>query len=211
MANSSESKGVPYVIKLPVGILMMVAGFYLSITYFATENPPGWVKAIQGFGVPIDLGQTIMAIGVLLIVFPLVNTFFIMPLHEAIQNRNSELESTFAQADNLRTEMQTMRSDYEHRLQETEAQAREQIQSSIREAQQLRQTLMSEATEKADALVAEARGRIEQERDNIIRDLRLHVVDLTLAAAERVIGENMNDDVNRKLVNEFIDKVEVAR
>ena len=43
-----------------------------------------------------------------------------------------------------------------------------------------------------------------------MKDLRLQVVDLTLAAAEKVIGENMNDERNRRLVTDFIDKVEVA-
>jgi hypothetical protein len=36
-------------------------------------------------------------------------------------------------------------------------------------------------------------------------------VDLTLAAAERVIGENMTTERNRRLVEDFIEKVEVAR
>jgi F0F1-type ATP synthase membrane subunit b/b' len=36
-------------------------------------------------------------------------------------------------------------------------------------------------------------------------------VDLALSAAEKVIGENMNSDRNRKLVEDFINKVEVTK
>ncbi|HEY0866567.1 MAG TPA: F0F1 ATP synthase subunit B [Fimbriimonas sp.] len=159
----------------------------------------------------LNIGKTVTNIGVMLLVFPVIKMFFLDPLASDINNRNRELESTFTEAENLRLQMQTMRNEYETRLQETEAQAREQIQASIREAQQLRQNLMAEAAERADALVLEAQQKIEQERDRIIGDLRLQVVDLTLAAAQKVIGENMNNERNRRLVGEFIDQVEVAR
>ena len=92
----------------------------------------------------------------------------------------------------------------------TEAEAREQIQNQIKEAQNLKQQLMSEAAERADALVRHAQVEIEQEKKNAILTIRTHVVDLTLAAAEKVIGENMDSDKNRRLVAEFIDTVEVT-
>jgi len=124
--------------------------------------------------------------------------------------RNQELETTFSDAEQLRTQMQTMKADYEARLTQTEAEAREQIQSQIKEAQNLRQQLMSEATQKADAMVRQAQLEIDQEKLNAISAIRTHVVDLSLAAAEKVIGENMDTEKNRRLVAEFIDTVEVA-
>ena len=74
----------------------------------------------------------------------------------------------------------------------------------------MRQQLMSEATQKADAMVKQAQLEIDQEKQNAISAIRTHVVDLSLAAAEKVIGENMDTEKNRRLVAEFIDTVEVA-
>ena len=68
--------------------------------------------------------------------------------------------------------------------------------------------LKSEAAAKADELVKKAQQEIEQEKQRVIGDLRLAVVDLTLAATEKLIGENMDDARNRRLVGEFIAKVE---
>jgi len=141
--------------------------------------------------------------------FPVIQIFYLNPLSDAINERTSELEHTFTEAETLRSEMTKMRNDYEQRLAATEAEARSQIQAQIKEAQELRQSLMAEATAKADEMVKRAAEEIESEKQKVLSQLRTEVVTLTLAASEKIIGENMDTDKNRKLIAEFIEKVEV--
>jgi F-type H+-transporting ATPase subunit b len=199
--KKSQSSVIPAII---IGIILMVGGAYVS---YKVDIP--FETTLEHQGVPLDIGKTISIIGVFLILFPVIKFFFLTPLQEAIQERTQSLEATFAEAESLRREMQSMRSDYEQRLVTTEANARDQIQAQIREAQTLRTTLMAEAAQRADELVARAQQEIEAEKQKAITEIRMHVVDLTLLASERVLGENMDNDRNRRLVSEFIDKVEV--
>ncbi len=189
-----------------IGAILMVAGAYVSKNYHFD-----FIEKLEKQGIPLDPGKTISVIGVLLILFPVIKSFFISPLAEAINNRTTELEKTFSEAEELRSEMMKMRSDYEQRLAASEADARAQIQAQIKEAQNLRQTLMGEASAKADELVKKAAVEIEAEKNRVLTDIRIHVVDLTLKATEKVLGENMDSDKNRRLVADFIDKVEVVR
>jgi len=202
---AQQKSGAPYPVMLVVGIALMLGGMYVS----KNVDIPG-LKALEEQGLPLDPGKTLAVMGVFLIMFPLVKMFYIQPLGDAIQERNSALEQTFADAEDLRAEMTKMKTDYEQRLVATEANAREQIQNQIKEAQTLRQSLMSEATQKADELVAKATEEIKMEKERVLTDLRIHVTDLTLAATEKLLGENVDNDKNRRLVNEFIDTVEVA-
>lgn len=160
-------------------------------------------------GIPLDLGKTVATIGVFLILFPVVKSFFVNPLSEAINGRAAELESTFSEAESLRAEMASLKTGYEKRLAETEAQAREQIQAEIRRAQELRAQLEADARQRADDYLKKAQEEIDIEKNRVITDLRIHVVDLTLGATEKILGENVDSERNRKLVNEFIDKIEV--
>ncbi len=185
---------------------MMVGGFYLSIN---AEKYLPFQHGLAEKGIPLDLGITIAVIGVFLILFPVINTFYVKPLSDAISERTHALESTFGEAETLRSEMTKMKSDYEQRLVATEAEARSQIQAQIKEAQDLRQSLMAEATTRADEMVKRAQQEIEAEKQKVLGQLRTEVVNLTLAATEKILGENMDSDKNRKLVAEFIDKVEV--
>jgi len=204
MSNQQKSSGAPPALLYIVGAVLMFGG-----TWFSLNVKIALFEKLSEQGLPLDPGKTIAVIGVFLILFPAVKSFFINDLTHAIETRNHQLEETFSDTENLRAEMQKLRTDYEARLAATEAEARAQIQSQIKEAQALRQKLVEEATERADALVRQAQAEIDQEKAQAIATIRTHVVDLSLAAAEKLIGENMDNEKNRRLVAEYIDALEV--
>ncbi len=203
MSSEQKPSGSP----LPgiiIGLILMVGGTYVSVAI--TKGP---LPALAKQGILIDPGKTLGVIGVFLVLFPAIKFFYLKPLITAIDTRNQDLERTFSEAEDLRTQMTAMKNDYEQRLAATEAEAREQIQNQIKEAQNLRTQLMQEASAKADELVKKAQEEIENEKIRVLHELRNEVVNLTLAATEKVLGENMNDARNRKLIEEFITTVEV--
>ena len=188
-----------------IGVALAMGGYW-----FAENVHLGFQDTLNNDRhIPLDLGKTISMIGMFLALFPALNYFYFKPLGEAIHGRTTNLEATFKEAEDLRAEMTSMRSEYEKRLVETEASAREQIQAQIKEAQTLRDTLRSEAVQQAEALKKKAIEEIEQEKQKILTDLRLHVVNLTLTATEKLVGQSVDSETNRRLVEEFIDKVEV--
>ena len=101
-----------------------------------------------------------------------------------------------------------MRSEYEARIAKTELDAREQIQAQLKEAQALAQQLKTEAAAQAEAMKRAASEDIANERDKVMRELQINVVNLTLQATEKLLGENVDSAKNRKLIEEFITKVE---
>ncbi len=209
--NASAPKGSPAVavVRTVVGLALMAGGTYLS--QHAADIPAlSFQHALEKQGIPLDLGITAATIGVFLLLFPIIRFFYIVPLESAIRERNEQLERTFSEAEELRSEMARLRSEYEERIAQTEAEARAQIQQQIREAQQMRTQLMAEAAERAEELLARAREEIERERQKVLAELQLRVVDLSLSAAEKVVGANLDTEQNRKLVSEFIGKVEAA-
>jgi F-type H+-transporting ATPase subunit b len=153
--------------------------------------------------------KTVAVIGVFLIVFPVLNYFYFKPLAESIENRTKSLEDTFTEAESLREEMSQLKSSYEGQLKQTEEDARAKIQSEVKKAQDLRTQIQAEANAKAEEMLRKAREEIQAERDRVMNDVRVHVANLSLLATERILGENMDNERNRKLVEEFIDKVEV--
>jgi F-type H+-transporting ATPase subunit b len=193
---------------IPKWLLPCFAGFVMIVAGVFIKDQP-WTTPAMFKDLGLDLGKTAINIGFFLLFIQVINIYFWKPLSEAMHDRESELEKTFTEAEDLRTRMDSMKAEYEQRLAATEAEARETIQTQIKEAQDLRQKLMSEAAEKADELVRKAEQEIDQERTRVLTELRIKAVDLTLAATEKLIGENMDSDKNRRLVTEFIDKVEV--
>lgn len=204
MSNQKQSSFAAYIPKFIIGVVLMVGGLWVSKNW----HPP-FMEAVHELGLPIDLGKTVSTIGVLLIVFPLVNFFYLKPLNEAIVDRTQSLESTFTEAEQLRSDMTAMKADYEKRLAETETNAREKIQAQIKEAQDMRRTLMAEANAQAEEMKRQAIEEIAAEKQKALTELRINVANLSLLATEKILSENMDNERNRRLVDEFINSVEV--
>jgi F-type H+-transporting ATPase subunit b len=205
MSKQNASFFGSYWAKLIVGAILMVAGMWASLNHVLA------FEFIEKLGLPIDLGKTVAVIGVFIILFPVLDFFYFRPLKESINERTSTLEETFSQAESLRSEMEQMKSGYEARLRQTEEDARSRIQTEVKKAQDLRTQIQAEANAKAEEMLRKAREEIEAERSRVMNDVRVHVANLSLLATERILGENMDNERNRRLVEEFIDKVEVPR
>lgn len=203
MSTEQKSSKATTWTRFIIGVVLMIAGMYVS------QLSHSFVETMAEKGIPFDPGKTVAVIGVFLILFPVIKSFFIQPLADAIQNRTVELEKTFAEAESLRTEMTSMKKEYEGRLAETEASARAQIQEEVRKAQEMRQQLIAEAGAKAEEMKRRAQEEIDTERDRVRSDLRLSTVNLALGATEKILGANVDDDRNRKLIEEFIQNAEV--
>jgi F-type H+-transporting ATPase subunit b len=111
-------------------------------------------------------------------------------------------------------EAEQSRADAEERLKEAEAKlidARKTAQSVIdaanKSGEQLRQELRQKAEEESKRTVDAARKEIEAERDEAVRSVRSEVAELVVAATEKVIGETLDDDKQRKLIDRAIAEV----
>lgn len=207
MSEPTQSKSSPgsTIATIFIGIVVMVAGMFIQNNHLlaAIDEP------VSKMGIPLEIGMSIATIGVFLILFKVIESFFFNPLRQAIDGRTTELETTFGEAESLRADMTKMKSDYESKLKQTEADAREQIQAQIKEATDLKKSLMADAQRQAEDYKQQAMNEIDAEKRKAMVDLRVHVTKLSLQATEKILGENVDNDRNRKLIDEFLNTVEV--
>ena len=71
--------------------------------------------------------------------------------------------------------------------------------------EKLRREIEEKARTEGSAMIERAREEIERERDAALDALRKESVDLALAAASKLIRENLDADKNRELVMGYVD------
>lgn len=115
-------------------------------------------------------------------------------------------------------EAEQSRADAEERLKEAEAKladarktAQNVLDAANKSGEQLRQELRQKAEEESRRTVDAARKEIEAERDEAVRSVRREVAELVVAATEKVIGETLDDDKQRKLIHKAIEEVSSGR
>jgi F-type H+-transporting ATPase subunit b len=191
---------------------LIIGAIFIGLGWMITSSGAAHSleESIQtSVGIHIEFGKLLGTIGIFIAMFKVIDLFFLQPLFDAINARTTSLENTFGEAESLRTEMTQLKSDYEKRISETEANAREQIQAQIKEAQDLKRELMADATRKADEYKNQAMAEIDAEKRKALTDLRVHVTNLSLQATEKLLTENVDNDRNRKIIDEFLAGVQV--
>ena len=73
---------------------------------------------------------------------------------------------------------------------------------------QTRQELLDEARAEAQQLIDRAREEIAREREQAMTELRQQVADLSLSIADKVVGQSLDRNAQRRLIAEFIDETE---
>jgi F-type H+-transporting ATPase subunit b len=129
-------------------------------------------------------------------------------ISEALERRKRTIEESIDTAERTRREAEELLAEYRGRLKEARAQAEEIIQR----ARQSAEAHEREAKEQGQEIVAEAAKRaareIETATKRALDDLRKEVADLTIMATEKVTRKTLNEDDQRRLVEEALGELD---
>ena len=129
------------------------------------------------------------------------------PLLGALDERETRIREALEGADRARQEAQASLEEHQKLLAGAEAEARQVIAEARDAAEKVRQGIVEEARAGAQQTVEQARRTIEGEKTAAVNELRREVADLAVQAAGAIIDANMDDDRNRKLVDDLISRV----
>ncbi|MDW8051926.1 MAG: F0F1 ATP synthase subunit B [Armatimonadota bacterium] len=178
---------------------------YLSHLIGAAESKGGGLLELLG----IDFNILIIQIVGFLLLLWVMTKFFWKPIGAMLEARRQDINATYDKLEADRRAMEELRAEYEARLAHIEAEARERIQQAVGEAQQLREQIIADARRQAEEIIARAREQARLEGEKLRRELETYVAELTLRTTERLLREELNDERHRRLVQEFIQAVEV--
>ena len=81
------------------------------------------------------------------------------------------------------------------------------VEGSLERGEEIAQRLEQDARAKAGEFMNKAEAELEREVGSARQELRAQVVTMALAAAEKVVKENLDDAKHRQLVEDFIQQL----
>lgn len=139
--------------------------------------------------------------GVLLVILYL---FAFGPVRRMLDDRRVRIEEGLRDAEQARRDRDSAESERVAALQEARREANEIVSRAQKVASETREADIAATREELDRMRERATAEIDAEKQRAIADLRAEVADLALAAASRVVGEEMNETRQRRLVQEFL-------
>ena len=139
-----------------------------------------------------------------LLVFAILGKLVFPKITAAVEAREKALEEAIEGAKRDREEAARALAE---QLKQIEA-ARLEAQTIIVEGRQMgekvRATMIEETHQQQQAMLERARREIETEKENAIAELRREAIELAIAGASKVIEQNLDDQSNRKIVENFL-------
>jgi F-type H+-transporting ATPase subunit b len=124
-----------------------------------------------------------------------------------LETRRARIEQGLRDADEARRERESAADE----RQKTLAGARHEAQEILARAQRLseeeRERGIAETRAEIERQREQAVSEINAERQRAVAEVRSQVADLALLAAGKVVGETMNDERQRRLVEQFLTEV----
>ena len=152
----------------------------------------------------VEGGLMFWTIVVFLVLLAVLKRFAWPAVLGAVQAREKALEEQLAAAQRDRAEAAALLAEHRKLVADAKAQAHGIVVEARQLAEKERAVALEKTKQEQEELLARARREISAERDRAIADLRREAVDLSLAAASKLIGERLGSESDRKLVLEYL-------
>lgn len=158
----------------------------------------------------IDPKVTAASIAGFILLYVLLARYLFRPVLEILDARDREIKSKYDSAQSELARAEELRAEYQSSLDGVEAEARALIQKAVQEAQEAKDFILGEARARAAETMERGHEQLEREKEKALAQLREEVVGISIAAAGKVIEQSLDEDLHRKLVNDFIEKIGTA-
>jgi F-type H+-transporting ATPase subunit b len=159
----------------------------------------------------VNGGLMIWTLVVFGLLFLVLKRFAWPALLGAVEAREKRLEEQLAEAERNRAESARLLEEHKKLLLDTRAQASGLLADARAAAEKERALAMQKTKQEQEDLLERARREIGAERERALVELRREAVDISLAAASKLIGERLGSDTDRKLVESYLATLEPGR
>jgi F-type H+-transporting ATPase subunit b len=153
-----------------------------------------------GFNVPVLVAQMINFFLLLIV----LRIFLYRPILEMLDRRAQRIREGLEAADQSKEQAAAGEQDVARQIDDARRQGQTLIAGAQDAATRIQEESRNQARREAETLLERARNEIQLERDRAIAELRREFADLTVSAAEKVIGQAVDRQAHRRIIEEVL-------
>lgn len=167
---------------------------------FAAEEKSGIAVLLPD---PIEFIPMLVAFIVLLVLL----VKFGWPMFDGmLVKREETIKNSLEQSEAARIESERVLAEYKQQLQDIQIQADQIIADAKQAGSAERAEIVASAHTEASSIIEKARADIEQDKLKAAHELQDSLADLSIDIASRLIGENLNDEEHRRIIENYVSK-----
>jgi F-type H+-transporting ATPase subunit b len=121
-----------------------------------------------------------------------------------VEEREAKIRQALDEAAKANAEAQRLLAEYQGQMGKAKSEAQELLAQGRQAGEKLREEMVAKGRTEQEELLERARREIALERDRALAELRREAVELSIAAASKVIEKNLDTEADRKLVQDYL-------
>lgn len=139
-----------------------------------------------------------------LTIFLVARKYLFAPVMKMIQDRQAEIDGIYKDADEAKSQALSMQKEYREKLENAQADSERLVKEAVARGQAREEEILRQAGQEADALRQRATQDIAREKKQALNDAKDQISGIAMAIAEKVVGRELTEKDQSKLVDEFI-------
>jgi len=131
-------------------------------------------------------------------------------IQEALEKRRRAIDESIQHAEQTRQEADKLLEEYRHRLKEAREQAEDILVRSRKAAEQFEAEAKAKSQKDHQEAMERTRREIQAETRRALDEIRKEVADLTIIATEKVARKSLNEDDQKRLIEEALAEVDFS-
>lgn len=187
--------------------------FHFLIGILAQEGTGGEAAtpaqiAAESGGININVWIIGFQVLAFLILIFAMRRFVFGPLLKVIDERRARIEESIVNAEQIKKDLAAAQQNSQQLLNEARQQAQQNIANAQKQGESLLAQSRTAAQEQGNQIVARAQEQITAQTEQAKSQLRQEVAGLAIMVAGKVVRENLDDERNRRLVDETLAEAE---
>lgn len=130
------------------------------------------------------------------------------PVLRMLDERSARINKGIQDAEQASRRAAEMEQEFERQMAEARREGQEIVAQATQASERAGQEILERAREESRAQIERAKEEISRERDLAMADLRRQVAELSLTISEKVLGETLDEQSQRRLIAEFLEQTE---
>ena len=157
--------------------------------------------------ISVNIWQILISLLNLYILFLIVKLFLFKPVKAVLAERQRELDTQYAAAEDAEREALANRRTWETKMLGAKAEADAIVQSAADQAKYRGEALIAEAQLRADSIVRMAENEADLERKKAVEGVKREIIEVSGALTERMLEREINTEDHRNLIESFLEKI----
>jgi F-type H+-transporting ATPase subunit b len=129
------------------------------------------------------------------------------PILTALDQREGAIRESLEKAEKAKEEAQKILEQNQSNLNKAEEESRKIIEQSRSFAEKLKEQMLMDTKQQSKKLLEDASAEIERKKDEAFNGLKNQIAEIAIIAAEKILNENLNKEIQRKIVDKYIGEI----